>query len=215
MRPVLPLSIPSLPPKRFGMSPYGPSVPAQPSPSIQRGRSNSSLVSPLSVSPSSQIRHPVQRCTPLQSSVPTPQPLDQSANSPAKRSRRVSFVDALPRLPSPPPFRGNGPSNNSSSSDPVQICNDRLGTLVCNLSKSLHDAGSWEDFLRSFKDRSYLSPTVGDIDHPAPKLLQQWREEGVPVNTSSPLSHPTRRMSASVEAATLHPRNTHHSYETR
>ena len=150
------------------------------------GGSNSSSVNPLPEPPSPVRRRPAQRCTPLQSGVPVPKPLSRSANPSTKRSRHVSFVDSLPRLPSPSPVRGRRPSNNTKSSDPVQIRNDRLGTLVRNLSQSLHDAGSWEDFLRSFKDRSYLSPSVGDIDHPAAKLLQRWREDGVPVNTSSP-----------------------------
>lgn len=200
-----------MPPKRFGKPPYGPPVPAKPSPSILGGRSNASLVNPLPVPPSPMRRCPVQRCTSLQSRVPVLQPLSQSADSPAKRSCRVSFVDALPRLPSPPPIRGRRPSNNTSSSDPVQILNDRLGTLVRNLSQSLHDAGSWEDFLRSFKDQSYLSPTVGDINHPAAKLLQRWREDGVPVNTSFPplvirpegRVHPSRLLPFSHETRTI------------
>ena len=175
-----------MPPKLFGKLPFGPPVPAKPSPSIYGGGSNSSLVNPLPEPPSPVRRRPAQRCTPLQSGVLAPEPLSRSADPPTKRSRHVSFVDSTPRLPSPPSVRGRRPSNNTKSSDPVQIRNDRVGTLVQNLSQSLHDAGSWEGFLHSFKDRSYLSPTVGDIDHPATKLLQRWREDGVPVNTSSP-----------------------------
>lgn len=74
----------------------------------------------------------------------------------------------------------------TSGQTSVQIRNDRLGTLVRNLSQSFRDTGSWEDFFRALKDRFYLSLTIGDINHPAAKLLQRWREEGISVNTSSP-----------------------------
>ncbi len=64
--------------------------------------------------------------------------------------------------------------------------NDQLGTLVQNLSYEFSTAVSWEDFVSDFRGRSYLSPDLQDIDHPAAEVLHQWIDEGVPANTTSP-----------------------------
>jgi hypothetical protein len=67
----------------------------------------------------------------------------------------------------------------------AQLRTDRLGTLVRELTLALENAPSWEDFVTSFRGRSYLSPELEDADNPAAKLLRDWRDHGVPVNTTS------------------------------
>ena len=177
------------------MQPLGPSAPASRltySPSSPVSSLSSVAPSLSSVAPRAAMKTPVSVPTRRSSLSKAPKPRGRESVSPTKRSRRVSFANATPgsvspRPKRPSPTKATRPSNNTSRRcDPLQVRNDRLGTLVRNLSESFHKAGSWEAFLQSFKDRSYLSPTVGDIDHPAAKLLQRWREEGVPVNTSSP-----------------------------
>ena len=67
--------------------------------------------------------------------------------------------------------------------DTLKLRNDRLGTLVRNLTHAYSTASSWEDFVKGFQGRSYLSQNLDDIDHPAVELLRKWRDEGVPAET--------------------------------
>ena len=68
-----------------------------------------------------------------------------------------------------------------------QLRSDRLGTLVAQLSQSLDSSASWENFVTSFRGRSYLSSGLDHVDHPASPLLRDWRDNGVPVlSTSEP-----------------------------
>ena len=64
--------------------------------------------------------------------------------------------------------------------------NDCLGTLVNQLARDYVASESWEYFVQEFRGRSYLSPMLEHIDHPAAALLQSWRDHGVPALTSSP-----------------------------
>jgi hypothetical protein len=57
--------------------------------------------------------------------------------------------------------------------------------LVRKLTLALKNAPSWEDFVTTFRGRSYLSLKLKDVNHPAAKLLRNWRDHGVPVNTTS------------------------------
>ena len=67
-----------------------------------------------------------------------------------------------------------------------QLYNDRLGRLVGQLSQDFQNAESWDAFVNQFRGRSYLSPNLDQVDHPAVDLLRTWRDEGVPAMTSSP-----------------------------
>jgi hypothetical protein len=67
----------------------------------------------------------------------------------------------------------------------AQLQTDRLGTLVHKLTLALENAPSWEDFVTTFRGRSYLSPELEDVNHPAAILLRNWRDQGVPVHTTS------------------------------
>ena len=67
-----------------------------------------------------------------------------------------------------------------------QLYNDRLGRLVGQLCHDFQNAESWEAFVNNFRGRSYLSPNLDQVDHPAVDLLKTWRDQGVPAMTSSP-----------------------------
>ena len=85
---------------------------------------------------------------------------------------------------------GSAKSTSLKHTKPVvstrQLYNDRLGRLVAQLSHDFQNAESWEAFVNQFRGRSYLSPNLDQVDHPAVDLLKTWRDEGVPANTSSP-----------------------------
>ena len=44
---------------------------------------------------------------------------------------------------------------------------------------------SWESFVNEFRGPSYLSSNLDEVDHQAAALLRKWRDEGVPVLSSS------------------------------
>jgi hypothetical protein len=62
---------------------------------------------------------------------------------------------------------------------------DCLDTLVRSLTSEFKAATSWEEFVTSFRGKSYLSPNLEHLDHPAGPLLCNWRDHGVPAQTSS------------------------------
>ena len=79
-------------------------------------------------------------------------------------------------------------SSKPPTSHPVntrQLRDDRLGTLVSELLTSYDSASSWEEFVTEFRGRSYLSPTLEELDHPAADLLREWRDHGVPSHTTA------------------------------
>ena len=109
------------------------------------------------------------------SSNPTSHP--PSKASPTKRSRSV-----LPRRHASPTTRAN---TTSVPFDTSEIRNDRLGTLVRDLVKQYKQASSWEDFVKQFRGPSYLSEALDSLDHPAAELLKLWKDQGVPVHSTS------------------------------
>ena len=68
----------------------------------------------------------------------------------------------------------------------IELRNDRLGTLVESLTAQYLSAPSWEEFAEKFRGDSYLSKKVGQIEHPAAPLLDDWRIEGIPVKSTAP-----------------------------
>jgi len=50
---------------------------------------------------------------------------------------------------------------------------DRLGTLVSELSQKLNCASSWEEFVEQVRGKSYLAQDVGCLPHTAGPYLQQ------------------------------------------
>ena len=87
-----------------------------------------------------------------------------------------------PRPAGPPTARAK---TNSVPFDTTRLRNDRLGTLVRELCATYLEAPSWEEFVSNFRGPSYLAEALNDVNHPAAELLQRWRDEGVPVHTSS------------------------------
>ena len=139
------------------------------------------------------VRNPTVATARLPEAGSSPKPTPARRYPSRKRSaRKVLFCDTGSSTETTtPPVESPAKSPRSSRKpvsrlDPLQLRNDRLGTLVHDLSAALRTADSWEAFVNEFRDRPYLSPTVGNVDHPAAELLQHWREHGVPVNSSSP-----------------------------
>ena len=98
-----------------------------------------------------------------------------------KRSPTTSRADADTTYPS----KRRAPSSVTTKSNPYSLRSDRLGTLACALARDLETAESWESFVHSFRGCSYLAEVVGDLPHPAAKLLASWRDNGVPAKTSA------------------------------
>jgi hypothetical protein len=160
-------SLPSLPSKQFG-SPFQPAATVATFPI----RGPSTPASSQTLSTTQPVSTPLPRAP-------------SSALSPQRNHSR-------PALALTPPKRTRLLSRPKPNSAPVttvntlNMRNDRLGKLVQNLSSEFASAASWEDFVTQFRGRSYLSPDLQDLDHPAAELLRQWRDEGVPVNSTSP-----------------------------
>lgn len=69
--------------------------------------------------------------------------------------------------------------------DTRSLRSDRLGTLVQELTALYSSSESWEDFVTGFRGPSYLSEELETLEHPASTLLAEWRDNGVPVKTTS------------------------------
>ena len=54
------------------------------------------------------------------------------------------------------------------------------------LVSQFESSSSWEDFVTSFRGEPYLAKDLDQVDHPAAALLRKWRDNGVPVHTSTP-----------------------------
>ncbi len=93
----------------------------------------------------------------------------------AAKKRQPTLDSPLPSL-----------KHSSTGTDTFKLRNDRLGTLVRDLCDAYRKAPSWETFVHEFRGRSYLSPEIDDIDHPASELLRNWRDNGIPAYTESP-----------------------------
>lgn len=76
-------------------------------------------------------------------------------------------------------------SSSVNKINPYELRTDRLGTLVRSLARDLDASGSWTNFVENFRGRPYLAEELDGVDHPAANLLREWRDNGVPVLTSS------------------------------
>ena len=101
--------------------------------------------------------------------------LPATSRSPTKRRR-----------PTPVERTDAGLNPSSPAINTLNIRNDRLGTLVRSLASAFASSASWESFIQEYRGPSYLSSELDQVDHPAAALLRRWRDEGVPVHTSSP-----------------------------
>ena len=78
----------------------------------------------------------------------------------------------------------NTRNKTSLAVDTLKLCNDRLGTLVSELTAKFLADEFWKTFVNDFQGCSYLSPNLDGVEHPAAPLLREWQDEGVPVLTS-------------------------------
>jgi hypothetical protein len=120
--------------------------------------------------------------------------LQATLTPPARSSRKRA---PTPLAAAPPMVRRRSTETTSLSPVPppeiidnYSLRADRLGTLVRGLSLAFEAAPSWAEFVREFRGRSYLAEELDHLEHPAAPLLRHWRDEGVPVLSSSgPWTH--------------------------
>jgi hypothetical protein len=127
------------------------------------------------------------RHTTVTAPAPAPGPLPEPVAVPLKPAPRRSK-----RLAAPSPGEPAGParkrpahSGNVTPVNPFRLQSDRLGTLVRSLVHDLNCAESWEGFVETFRGRSYLADDLERTKHPAIPLLREWRDHGVPAQTSA------------------------------
>ena len=104
---------------------------------------------------------------------------------PPKRKLPGSGLSANKRHPSRSPSVARSKASKPPPVDTLKLRNDPLGTIVRQSIAAFNAALSWESFVTEFRGRSYLSPGLDDIDHPAAALLRRWRDEGVPAESHS------------------------------
>ena len=173
--------LPFLPPKKFGT--LTTSAFQAPAPKI----STASLAPTTSGTSISQkvATRAARKAAPL--SVATTLPKALASSRPCKRPSLEAST--TPRTRPPPAKRGNNLASSSSKPsakiDTKQLREDRLGTLVAELIASFESAGSWEEFVTTFRGHSYLADDLQDLPHPAAPILKMWQESGVPVHTKT------------------------------
>ena len=106
-----------------------------------------------------------------------PLPTDLPEPSTHKRAPGALLVSGESKRPAKRATSGLTTTVTNPSSLPVtspfNLRNDRLGTLVRELTLDLAAADSWEEFVSEFRGPSYLSPELEQVDHPAvPVLLE-------------------------------------------
>ena len=115
----------------------------------------------------------------------TPKPTTSTSRPRKRRLEAGPEAPVFSELKQPPNAPATRRKSTSLRLDTKRLRNDRLGTLVSALTTAFDQSQSWEDFVKSFRGRSYLSPTIDDLDHPAANLLREWRDEGIPVLSSA------------------------------
>ena len=166
------LTLPSLPAKQF--------PPAPPAASSARDRS---LSPGLNRHTSSRKRPPPMTTAAYNTTVPPHQPTH--TDTPPKR-KASSTTPGRTNAKRSPSRSSPSPKLSSPSFDTRQLRNDRLGTLVSDLCRRFQHSPSWESFASEFRGPSYLAQNLDQLDHPAADLLRLWRDDGIPVHTSSP-----------------------------
>ena len=59
--------------------------------------------------------------------------------------------------------RASLPTKSSRTTSTLSLRNDRLGTLVNELSELYANAPSWTSFVEAFRGRSYLAENIGEL----------------------------------------------------
>ena len=177
----------SLPPKQFGYTNASRAPPSLQSrstpakkPTLHRNTPRRHL-SHSSITTTS-TNDPAHLETPLHTTTTNHDITTDNAKMPANPSKASANLRPTPAVTRPRRAR----SSTTNRINTKQLRNDRLGTLVKSLCDRYYDAGcSWEDFVNEFRGPSYLSPELEQVDHPAMPLLRQWRDKGVPAQTSA------------------------------
>ena len=114
--------------------------------------------------------------------VPTP-----SEDLPSPKTTPVLPKPPLEPVDVSPPRKRKSPGSAvpASTSNPLveqQFLGDRLGTLVSQLSQQLDSATTWSEFVNDVHGRSYLSPDMSGVRHPARQYLEELRDQGLPIS---------------------------------
>ena len=160
-----PQPAPSLPPKQFG-SPVG-AAKATGRPSGRASTAASSLRS------SSTLTSPQIAAAPA-----------KPATTPKRKQPPTTKFSTGKK----PHAFAKSPSRAKASSTPIDtkaLRHDPLGTLVRELCRSYDQASSWESFVAKFRGPSCLSSALDNCDHEAASPLRQWRDLGVPAESTS------------------------------
>ena len=140
---------------------------------------------------------------------PTAKPQLRVNTKPSKSLATVSFKrpslapSATPTTRPPALKRANTLASSTSKAssrkiDTKSLRSDRLGTCVRELTAAFKNCKSWEEFVTTFRGRSYLAEDLQDLPHPAAPILQMWHDKGVPV-LSSALPWTMEQKDAAVE----------------
>ena len=70
-------------------------------------------------------------------------------------------------------------------STPLLVLSDELGKLIEEATTRLSSSATFEDFVRQTQGPSDLHSNVEHLDHPAADLLKQYRDRGVPMETTT------------------------------
>ena len=138
-------------------------------------------IEPQSQKKKKSSRRPSSSQATLDMSAPVSAPLHTSMKRTMRSPTSQLLPDAQPAIKSTR-IRGKRASDPDSA---LRLQHDRLGTLVRRSVELLDRADSWEDFVHKYRGESYLSPKLHEVDHPAAALLTQWRDEGVPAESTS------------------------------
>ncbi len=156
-------------------------------PTKQFGKHPTAALAPLSKQGTTASRVKSHTAhAPTTSKAPPPHPSNQHRTIHASQKRQSTVPPAIRSPRKRSSVSRNNPSLKATSPpvNTTQLRNDRLGTLVRDLTCAFLKAGSWEEFVNDFRGPSYLSPELENVDHAAAELLRYWRDEGVPAETT-------------------------------
>jgi hypothetical protein len=100
---------------------------------------------------------------------PSHQKLTPGSTTPGKALATTKFGPATPAKGSQT-LQSTSLNPSTPPVNKLQLRNDRLGTLVHELTDAFTNAPSWEDFVTEFRGPSYLATELDNIEHPTAKL---------------------------------------------
>ena len=150
-------------------------------------------------------KHHINEPSPLTTTTPLVTP-SANESSTAFRITTPVIEDGLPPA-STAPVVGKTPRSNAASAeeDPDSPPKggtlpdrelDELDTLVAKATEQYLSASSWEEFFNQQKDPKGDLADVLSLKHPAARLLDCYKREGVPVSTNTPPWTKARKLAA-------------------